>query len=84
MRHIAFYYAIGFTITGCLMLAAYFSTLISMVSNDSDPYVTAAMAITIFLPFVIAVFSWRYWRETQRNKETKGGHEDESARPLDR
>lgn len=84
MRHIAFYYTIGFAITGCLMVAAYLSTFISMVSNDYDPYVTAAMAITIFLPFVIAVFSWRYWRETQRIKEPKGGHEDEGARALDR
>jgi hypothetical protein len=84
MRHIAFYYAIGFAITGCLMVAAYFSTLISMVSDDYDPFATAAMAITIFLPFVIAFFSWRHWRETQRSKETKGGLKHEGARALDR
>jgi len=83
MRHLAFYYAIGFAITGCLMLVAYLSTFISMMFNDCDPYVTAALATTILLPFVIAVFSWRQWRETQRNKEPQGGNEDEGTRALE-
>jgi heme/copper-type cytochrome/quinol oxidase subunit 2 len=77
MRHLAFYYAIGFAVTGCLMLAAYLSTFISMMSNNYDPYVTGALGIVIILPFVIAMFSWRCWREIERNKKTEGGPENE-------
>ena len=79
MRHLSFYYAIGFAIVGFLMLCAYFSTFISMISNDYDPYVTPVLATAMLLPFMIAMFSWLDWRETQRNKDTEGGAEHEGA-----
>jgi hypothetical protein len=77
MRHIAFYYAIGFAIVGFLMLGAYFSTFISIASNNYDPYGTPVLATAILLPFIIAMFSWRDLRE--RNKDTEGGAEHEGA-----
>ncbi|MGA3192243.1 MAG: hypothetical protein ABSD73_06985 [Candidatus Bathyarchaeia archaeon] len=79
MRHLASYYAIGFAIVGFLMLGAYFSTFISMVSNNYDPYGTPVLTTAILLPFVIAVLSWRGWKETQRNEDTEGGAEHEGA-----
>jgi hypothetical protein len=79
MRHLAFYYAIGFAIVGFLMLGAYVSTFISMVSNNYDPYGTPVLATAILLPLIIAVFSWRDWRETQRKKDIEGGAEHEGT-----
>jgi uncharacterized membrane protein len=79
MRHLAFYYAIGFAIVGLLMLGAYFSTFISMVSNNYDPYGTPVLATAMLLPFIIALFSWQGWRETQRNKDAEGGAGHEVA-----
>jgi hypothetical protein len=79
MRHLAFYYGIGFAIVGFLMLDAYFSTFISMVSSNYDPYGTPVLATAILLPFVIAVLSWRGWKETKRNENTEGGAEHEGA-----
>jgi membrane protein CcdC involved in cytochrome C biogenesis len=79
MRHISFYYAIGFATIGFLIIGAYLSTFISMVSNDFDPYVTLVLATAMLLPFMIAMFSWRDWRKTQRNKNAEGESEHESA-----
>ena len=79
MRHLSFYYAIGFAIVGFLMVGAYFSTFLSMVSNNYDPYGTPLLATAMLLPFFIAVFSWRDWREKQRNKDKKGGTEHEGT-----
>jgi hypothetical protein len=78
MRHLAFYYAIGFAMVGILMLGAYFSTFISIVSNSNDPYGTPLLATAILLPFVIAMLSWRDWKE-KRIEDTEGGAEHEGA-----
>jgi len=79
MRHLAFYYAIGFAIVGFLMLCVYFSKFISMLSNDYDPYVTSVLATAMLLPLIIAVFSWRDWKQIQRKKDTEGEPEHEGA-----
>jgi len=79
MRHLSFYYAVGFAIVGCLIVGVYLSKFISMVSNDYDPYATPVLATAMLLPFLIAVFSWRDWRETQTNKDKKGGTEHEGT-----
>jgi protein-S-isoprenylcysteine O-methyltransferase Ste14 len=79
MRHLAFYYAIGFAIVGCLLLLAYFSTFVSMMFNNYSPFVTAALGTALALPFLIAVFSWRDWREIQSKRWPEGVREEDDA-----
>jgi membrane protein YdbS with pleckstrin-like domain len=70
MRHLTFYYAIGFAIVGCLMLGTNLSTFIGMVLQNYDPYAIAVLATAMLLPFMIATLSWRDWREIQGKKDT--------------
>jgi hypothetical protein len=69
MKHLAFYYAIGFAIVGCLMLYAGLSTFVTMVSNSADRFDTAVLATAMLLPFVISTLSWRDWREIIGKKD---------------
>lgn len=70
MRHLAFYYAIGFAILGCLLLVALSSTLVGAVQGAFDPYAVTSLAAVMLLPFLIGALSWRDWKETQK-KQTK-------------
>jgi hypothetical protein len=70
MKHLAFYYAIGFAAVGCLMLYVGLSTFIGPVLNNYNPYALAVLATAMPLPFVIAVLSWRDWTEIQRKNNT--------------
>ena len=74
MRHLAFYYAIGFAVVGCLMLFTNLSTFIGMVTHNSDPFATAVLATAMSLPFLISGLSWRDWKDIQRKKDI---HEEE-------
>jgi hypothetical protein len=79
MRHVAFYYAIGFAVAGCLLLIAYFSTFVSMLFNNYNSLVTTVLGTALMLPFLIAVLSWRDWREIQSEKGSEGGPEEDDA-----
>jgi len=68
MKHLAFYYAISFAIVGCLMLVANLSTIVEMITNNSDPFSTVVLATAIVLPFAISGLSWRDWKDIQGKK----------------
>jgi hypothetical protein len=57
------------------MLIAYFSTFVSMVFNNYNPFVTAVLGTALVLPFLIALLSWRDWSEIQSKK---GPEEDDA------
>jgi hypothetical protein len=78
LRHLAFYYAVGFAILGCLLLVALSSTLVGTVRSAFDPYAVTGLAAVMFLPFVIGALSWRDWKETQK-KQIK----EFAQKPLD-
>jgi hypothetical protein len=65
MRHIAFYYAIGFAVAGVLMLTF---TVITLASYTLDPLNTAALTMAIVLPFLVSMLSWREWANSEDNK----------------
>jgi hypothetical protein len=69
LRHLAFYYAVGFVILGCLLLVAFSSTLVDIVLRSFDPYVVTGLAAAMFLPFVIGALSWRDWKEVQKKEK---------------
>jgi hypothetical protein len=66
MKHLAYYYAIGFVIVGCATLISFFQTFMAIVLNDFEAYVVVALIMVMFLPFTIAVLSWRDWRYVQK------------------
>jgi len=69
MRHLAFYYAVGFAVVGCLMLITNLSTFIGMVTRDFDLFATVVLATGMSLPFLISGLSWRDWKNIQRKKD---------------
>lgn len=70
MRHLTFYFAIGFVIMGCVMLCIGFSSFVSRVLNNSDRFDTAVLGTAMSLPFIISALSWRDWREIQKKEHT--------------
>lgn len=65
MRHIAFYYAIGFAVAGVLMLTF---TVITLASYTLDPLNTVALTMAMVLPFLVSMLSWREWANSEDNK----------------
>jgi hypothetical protein len=63
MRHIAFYYAIGFAVVGVFMLIF---TAVTLVAQALDPWNMVALIFTMILPFVVSTLSWREWERIQR------------------
>jgi hypothetical protein len=74
MKHLTFYYAIGFVVIGVLMLLASFLTFIGMLSSMNNPLDTSLLGLAMILPFVISMLSWRDWGKIRTGKET--GQED--------
>jgi hypothetical protein len=74
MKHLTFYYAIGFVVIGVLMLLASFLTFIGMLSSMNNPFDTGLLGLAMILPFVISMLSWRDWGRIRTGKET--GRED--------
>jgi cytochrome bd-type quinol oxidase subunit 1 len=74
MRHAAFYCAIGFAVTGFLMLAF---TVITLATRTLDPWNAGVLTFTMILPFVVSVLSWREWGRLQ--KATAPIEEDKSC-----
>jgi len=78
LRHLAFYYAMGFVILGCVFLVALSSTLLGVLLGGFDVYIVASLVAAMFLPFVIGALSWRDWKEVQK-KQTQ----EFARKPLD-
>jgi hypothetical protein len=74
MKHLTFYYAIGFVVIGVLMLLASFLTFIGMLSSMNNLFDTGLLGLAMILPFVISMLSWRDWGKIRTGKET--GQED--------
>lgn len=73
MKHLAFYYAIGFAVVGCVTLICLAPAFTQIVMNNFEVYAAVALILAMFVPFVITVLSWRDWREThKRQKLTQG------------
>jgi hypothetical protein len=70
MRHIAFYYAIGFAVVGVLMLIF---TVITLASYTLDPWNMVALTLAMVLPFLVSMLSWREWANSEGNKHKRGG-----------
>lgn len=71
MKHLAYYYAIGFAVVGCATLIGLFQTFAAIVLNDFEAYVVTALIMAMFLPFTIATLSWREWRRVQEKQSSK-------------
>lgn len=71
MKHLAYYYAIGFAVVGCATLIGLFQTFTTIVLNDFEAYVVTALIMAMFLPFTIATLSWREWRRVQEKQSSK-------------
>jgi hypothetical protein len=71
MRHVAFYYAIGFAVAGFLMLVF---TVMTLVTCVLDPWNVVALTLAMILPFVVSMLSWREWGRIQ--KATAASEED--------
>ena len=82
MRHLTFYYSIGFAVVGCLMLCLGFATFFGVGSRSYDLYTLAVLGVSMFLPFMISALSWGEWREIRR-KNDDGGIQDAGPRALD-
>lgn len=84
MRHLTFYYAIGFAVAGCLMLGLGLATFSGVGSRSYDPYTLAVLGVSMFLPFMISALSWDEWKEMQRRYDNNGGIRNADPRALDR
>ena len=71
MRHVAFYYAIGFAVAGFLMLVF---TVMTLATCVLDPWNVVALTLAMILPFVVSMLSWREWGRIQ--KATAASEED--------
>jgi hypothetical protein len=83
LKHLTFYYAIGFAVAGCLMLCLGFATFYGVGSRSYDPYTLAVLGVSMILPFMISALSWGDWREIQRKHDNDGGIKDAGPRSLD-
>lgn len=72
MKHLGFFFVIGFSVAGFVMLYVGLSTLFSMVVHGSDPFNAFVLVSAMLLPFVIATLSWRDWRRVQAKEDTHG------------
>jgi len=63
MRHVAFYYAIGFAVAGFLMLIF---TVMTLATYALDPWNMTVLTLTMILPFVVSMLSWREWGRLQK------------------
>jgi membrane protein DedA with SNARE-associated domain len=70
MKHLAFYYTIGFAIAGILMLILGFSVFDGLFSTVNDPLNVVVLALGMILPFVISALSWRDWGRLQKEKDS--------------
>jgi ABC-type transport system involved in Fe-S cluster assembly fused permease/ATPase subunit len=68
MRHLTYYYAIGFAVIGCATLIGLFQTFTTIVLNDFEAYAVTALIMAMFLPFTITALSWRDWRRVQKKQ----------------
>jgi hypothetical protein len=71
MRHVAFYYAIGFAAVGILMLIFTVMTFAGIPPATRDPVARspwnmAVLTSTAILPFIVSTLSWREWRMRSR------------------
>lgn len=71
MRHLTFYYAIGFLIVGFLMLFIGLSTFIGRISRNDDLAGSTMLGLAMLLPFVIAELSWQDWGIIQKEKDVR-------------
>ncbi len=74
MRHLTFYYAIGFAVAGLLMLIFTVMTYAGIPPTTRVPWNMAVLAFAMILPFVISTLSWRDWGRLQ--KTMTAGEED--------
>jgi hypothetical protein len=63
MRHVSFYYAIGFAVAGFLMLVF---TVMTLAACALDPWNVAVLTLAMILPFVVSILSWREWGRLQK------------------
>jgi len=73
MKHLAFYYSVGFAVMGCVTLFGLAPAFTENVLNDFEVYAAIALIMAMLLPFVITVLSWRDWREVQKKQQSKQG-----------
>jgi cytochrome bd-type quinol oxidase subunit 1 len=74
MRHLTFYYSIGFAVAGLLMLIFAVMTFAGISQTMRDPWNMAVLVSAMILPFVISTLSWRDWGQLQKTMTT--GEED--------
>jgi hypothetical protein len=67
MRHVAFYYAIGFAVAGVLMLIF---TVMILAAYTLDPWNMTVLISAMILPFVVSMLSWREWDRIQKATAT--------------
>lgn len=71
MKHLAFYYAVGFAVVGCVMLCTGLSIFTWRLYQNDDPYGLAVLVTAMLLPFMISILSWRDWKEIEGKNETQ-------------
>ncbi|HJW97894.1 MAG TPA: hypothetical protein VJ529_02110 [Candidatus Bathyarchaeia archaeon] len=74
MKHLTFYYAIGFAVAGLSMLIFTVMTYAGIPTTTRDPWNLTVLALAMILPFVISKLSWRDWGRLQ--KTMTAGEED--------
>jgi len=74
MKHLTFYYAIGFAVAGLVMLIFDVMTFAGISQTTRDPLNMAMLVLAMILPFVISTLSWRDWGRLQKIMST--GKED--------
>jgi hypothetical protein len=70
MRHLAFYYTIGFAIAGILMLILGFSVFDGLFSTVNGSLNVVMLTLGVILPFVISALSWQDWGRLQKDKDS--------------
>ena len=68
MKHLAYYYAIGFAVVGCVTLIGMFQTFTRILLNDFEANAVTALIMAMFIPFTITALSWRDWRKIQKKQ----------------
>jgi hypothetical protein len=68
MRHLTYYYAIGFAVVGFVTLIGLFQTFTRVLLNDFEAYAVMGLIMAMFLPFVITAVSWRDWKKAQKKQ----------------
>jgi high-affinity Fe2+/Pb2+ permease len=68
MKHLTYYYAVGFAVVGCVTLIGLFQTFTRIISNDFEAYAVTALIMAMFFPFAISMLSWRDWKKVQEKE----------------